>query len=105
MQVTNIVTLAFDSRPRQGLVRLWAKREARESHLMLPGVQKSVKEWMNPHTPKWTPILGIASQRTPKSSKGNCKGQNPLDWKVLYIIGNLLKRRCLKWTRMTNLDI
>jgi hypothetical protein len=25
--------------------RVWAKREAHESHLMLPGVQKSVREW------------------------------------------------------------
>jgi hypothetical protein len=29
---------------RQGLVRLRAKREARESHFMLPGVQKSARE-------------------------------------------------------------
>jgi hypothetical protein len=24
---------------------VWAKREARESHLMLPRVQKNVREW------------------------------------------------------------
>ncbi len=39
-----VVTLALGSRPRQGLARVRAKREARESHLMLPGVQKSVRE-------------------------------------------------------------
>jgi len=33
-----ITTLALGLRPRQGLARLWAKREAWESHLMLPGV-------------------------------------------------------------------
>jgi hypothetical protein len=33
-----IATLASSSPPRQGLARLRAKREARESHLMLPGV-------------------------------------------------------------------
>jgi hypothetical protein len=24
---------------------VWAKKEAQESHFMLPGVQKSVREW------------------------------------------------------------
>jgi len=28
-----------------------------------------------------------------------------MDWRVLYIIRKLLKRRCLKWPRMTHLDI
>jgi len=28
-----------------------------------------------------------------------------MDWRVLYIIGNLLKCRCLKWAHMTHLDI
>jgi hypothetical protein len=28
-----------------------------------------------------------------------------MDWKVFYIIGNLLKPRCLKWAHMTHLDI
>jgi hypothetical protein len=42
---TNIIaTLALGSRPRQGLPRVHAKREAWESHFMLPGVQKSVRE-------------------------------------------------------------
>jgi hypothetical protein len=52
-------------------------------------------EGMNPHTPKWTP----------ESSKHDCRGQNPLVWKIIYIIENLLKHRCLKWARMTHLDI
>jgi hypothetical protein len=42
---------------------------------------------MNPHTPK----------ATPKSSRSDCKGQNPLVEKVLYNIGKLLKLECLKW--------
>jgi hypothetical protein len=41
---TNVATLALSSRPRQGLARLWAKREAQRSHFMFLGVQKSVKE-------------------------------------------------------------
>jgi len=32
----SIITLALGSRPSQGLVRVQAKREARESHLMFP---------------------------------------------------------------------
>jgi len=39
----DVATLALGLRPRQGLARLWGKREARGSHLMLPGMQKSVK--------------------------------------------------------------
>ncbi len=33
------------------------------------------------------------------------KGQNSMDWGILYIIRKLLERRCLKWTCMTHLDI
>jgi hypothetical protein len=40
----DVTTLALGSQPRQGLTRVWAKREARESHLMLPRVQKNVRE-------------------------------------------------------------
>ncbi len=62
-------------------------------------------EGMNPHTPKWTPILGF---RIPMNSwifKGRLQGQNPLDWIFFYIIRKLLKCKCLKWVRTTNLDI
>jgi hypothetical protein len=40
-----VATLTLGSRPKQGLIRLGAKKEARESHLVLPGVQKNVKKW------------------------------------------------------------
>jgi hypothetical protein len=33
------------------------------------------------------------------------KGQNSLDWKLHYTIGNLLRRRCLKWVHMIHLSI
>jgi hypothetical protein len=39
-----VATLALGSLQRQGLVGVRAKREAHESHLMLLGVQKSVRE-------------------------------------------------------------
>jgi hypothetical protein len=35
-RILNVATLALGLRPRQGLVKVWAKNEARESHLMLP---------------------------------------------------------------------
>jgi hypothetical protein len=39
-----VATLTLGSRPRQRLVRVWAKKEAQESHLMFTGVQKSVRK-------------------------------------------------------------
>jgi hypothetical protein len=33
------------------------------------------------------------------------RGQNPSIWIFFYIIRKILKRRCLKWARMTHLDI
>jgi hypothetical protein len=100
----NVATLTLSLWPRQGLARLRVKNEARGSHLMLPGVQKNVREWTFT-LPSEFPFWELESQWTSKSSKGDCKGQNPFSWKVLYNIGNLLKRRCLKWARMTHLDI
>jgi hypothetical protein len=61
---------------------------------------------MNPHTPKWTPIVGIWSPKwIPKPSEGNWKGQTPLVWRIIYIIGKLLRLECLKWAYMTHLNI
>ncbi len=88
-----VTTLTLGSQPRQKLARLRAKREVRESHLMLSGVQKNAKEWtltLPSELPFW---------------EGYCNGQSPLDWRVIYIIGKLLKHKCLKWARMTHLDI
>jgi hypothetical protein len=91
-----VVTLALGSWPRQGLARVQAKREAQECG----------RVW------EWTftllnalPFWELESQWTLKFSKRDCKRQNPSHWKVLHIIGKLLKRRCLKWARMTHLDI
>ncbi len=61
---------------------------------------------MNPHTLKWTPIVWIGVQMDSRIFKVQFQGgQNPLVWRVLYIIGKLLKRKCLKWAHMTHLDI
>jgi len=71
---------------------------------MFPGVQKSVREWTLT-LPSELPFWELESWWIPESSLGDCRGQNPLAWKVFYIIGKLLKFRCLKWARMTHLDI
>jgi len=47
----------------------------------------------------------LESRWTPEPSESDCKGQHTSHWKILYIIEKLLKCRCLKWARMTRLDI
>jgi hypothetical protein len=71
---------------------------------MLPGVEESVREWTLT-LPKEFPLWELESQCTPEFSERNRWGQNPSHWRVLYTIENLLKLRCLKWARMTHLDI
>jgi hypothetical protein len=98
-----VATLALGSQPKQGLARVWAKGEARQSHLMLPGVKESVRGWTFTF-PNELPFWELESRWTPKSLESDSKGQNPLDRGVLYIIGIFLKHRCLKWARMTHLN-
>jgi hypothetical protein len=79
----------------KGFVRMWAKRETHEC----------VRLWEWTFTlPNELPCWELESQQAPKSSKSDCKGQNPSPWRFLYIIGKLLRLRCLKWARMTHLD-
>ncbi len=73
-----------------------------ESQFMFSGVQESMKEW-TPTFPSELSLWELESQWTLKSLEGDCKGQNELNWKVFYIIGNFLERRCLKWACMTHL--
>jgi hypothetical protein len=70
----------------------------------VPGVQRvwgnePSHSQMNSHVGSWSP------KWTFESSKCNSRGQNPLAWKVIYIIEKLLKRRCLKWVRIAHFDI
>ncbi len=76
--------------------RAQTKREARDCGRMW--------EWtltLSSELPFWE----LEFWRTSEFLQRDCRGQNPLHWWVLYIIGKLLKRRCLKWARMTHLDI
>jgi len=52
---------------------------------------------VNSHFGNWNP------NGLPNLQKTIAKGQNLLDWRVIYIIENLLGHRCLKWARMTHL--
>ncbi len=76
----------------------------RETHLILSGVQENVREWTFTLS-RQLPLGELEYRRTLESSGNNYRGQNPLVWKVFYIIRNLLKPRCLKWARITHLDI
>jgi hypothetical protein len=58
MTKASVATLALGSRPKQRLARLRAKREARESHLMLLGSAGKC-EGMNLHTPKGVSTLRV----------------------------------------------
>jgi len=73
-------------------------------HLIFLGVQESVREWTLT-LPRQLPLGELESWRTPESLGSDCRGQNPLVWRVIYIIGKLLKCKCLKWAHITYLDI
>jgi hypothetical protein len=71
---------------------------------MFPGVQRvwgngSSHSQMNSHVGSWSP------KRTPEFSEHNCRGQNSSPWRDLYIIEKILNFRCLKWARISHLDI
>jgi hypothetical protein len=56
----------------------------------------------NTHTPK----MGTwESSGIPETSEFDYRGQKTSHWNILYIIGNLSKRRCRKWAHMSHLDI
>jgi hypothetical protein len=99
-----VATLTLGLRPRQRVGRWQAKKKTRESLHMPSGVQRvwghePSHSQVNSHVGSWIP------ERTPKFSECDYKGQNSLPSGVLYIIGKLLKRRCLKWARIAHLDI
>jgi hypothetical protein len=48
------MTLTLGSRPRQRHGKVWVKNATQESHL-----HSRECEGLNPHAPKWTPILKV----------------------------------------------
>jgi hypothetical protein len=99
----DVTTLALASRPRQGYAKVRTKWEGRESHFMLLGVWESVREW-SLTLPSEFSLWELESWWILKSLEWDCKGQNPLDFKIPYIIEKLLELKCLKWAHMTHLD-
>jgi hypothetical protein len=63
-------------------------------------------EGINPHTSMVNSHGGSWSPKwTPKTSESNFKGQNSMNCNVLYIIGNIVKLNCVKWSRIAHLGI
>ncbi len=77
-KLTIVATLALGSRPREGLAKVQAKCEGRESHFMLMGVWESVREWA-PTLPNELPLWELESRQTPASLKSNFRHKKPLD--------------------------
>jgi hypothetical protein len=55
--------------------------------------------------PRQLPFWEMESQWIPETSESDCRGQNSMAYGILYIIGKILKRRCLKWAYIAHLDI
>jgi hypothetical protein len=76
-----------------------------------PGIKPHALEsarkcWgIDPHTPKGIPTLGVGVPVDFWMFKEQLQGSNPNGLKIFYIIRKILKLKCLKWTRMTHLDI
>jgi hypothetical protein len=79
----------------------------RESPRVTPHAPRSARERgeVNPLTPKGVQPWELESRWTPESSEGDYKGQNSIFGRVIYTIGNLLERRCLKWAHIAHLNI
>ncbi len=98
-----VATLALGSWLKQGFARLWAKKEAM-SHTTYSWECERV--WGNePSHPQGVPFWELEFRWAPEFSEDDCRGQTSMAWCVPYIIGKLLKFRCLKWARIAHLDI
>jgi hypothetical protein len=99
-----VTTLTLGLRRKQGVARVRVKKKTWESHHILPGMQRvwghePSHSQVNSHVGSWNPDW------TPKSLECDSRGQNSSPWKVFYIIGNLFKRKCLKWACIAHLNI
>jgi hypothetical protein len=63
-----------------------------------------MREWIFTF-PRQLPLWEMESWWTLETSESDCKGQTSISCGILYIIGKLLKRRCLKWARIVHLNI
>jgi hypothetical protein len=60
---------------------------------------------MNLHTPKGVQLWELEFWWTPEFLEGDFRGQNSITGGIIFIVGKLLKRRCLKWACIAHLDI
>ncbi len=102
--ITIVATLALGLQPMQRGYKNASQEEAQESHHILPRVWESVREWTLTLLRQLS-LWEMESRWIPKTSKSNFRGQNSMACDVLYIIGKLLERRCLKWACIAHLDI
>ncbi len=91
---------------RKGLQRCGPKVRP-GSHISCSWEVESMGEYENwiSTLPNELPLWELEFRWTLKFLERNCRGQNPLDYEVSYIIGKLLELRCLKLARTTHLDI
>ncbi len=87
---TSVETLALGLRPRQKGLKGTGQEECEneDSHSQVNFLFEELE-----------------SQWTFEPSKSDFRGQKTSHWGVFYIIGKLLKCKCLKWVHMTCLDI
>jgi hypothetical protein len=86
----------------------WAHDQGKGLQRCMPSVKAGNVgdcEGMNPTLPSELPLCKLESRWIPESLESDFRRQNPLDRRVPYIIENLLELKCLKWARMTHLDI
>jgi len=81
MWTSYVTTLALGSRPKQRACKVTGQERSLGVTPHAPGSAKEC-EGMNLHTPKATLTLGngvpVDFRWTPKSSKGDCRGQNSM---------------------------
>ncbi len=97
-QIFYVATLALGSRPKHGLVKVWANKEAQESHFMFLGVQESVREWTFTF-PRKLPLWELEFQWTPKFSESNCGGQT--HWIEEFLISLEISWNMNVWNGLT----
>jgi hypothetical protein len=98
-----VATLALGSQLRQGLARVWTKKASpRVTSHALGNVGEC--EGMNPHTPKWIPILRIQVPMDSQIFSEQLQGSKFIELRSSLYHQKVLECICLKWACMTHLD-
>jgi len=80
---------------------LWESRRALDTTKLV-----TTPLWGKCEVATHTPENGTwESSKTLENVERDCKGQNTSHWSVLCTVEKVLKCRCLKWPRMSHLDI